>query len=88
VYRLLFLHKIQANVWLLKNQTYKDIEIFVVDCSSSDATATIVSQELFYPRRRKNKSQNFGISNSHGKFLLFLDSDMNCTATRNYAQLR
>jgi glycosyltransferase involved in cell wall biosynthesis len=64
----------------LKNQTYKNIEIFVVDSSSSDATTTIVSQfedvDLSTLEGERAKAKNFGISKAHGEFLLFLDSDM------------
>jgi glycosyltransferase involved in cell wall biosynthesis len=64
----------------LKNQTYKNIEIFVVDCFSSDATATIVSQfediNFSVIDAERTIAKNFGISKSHGEFLLFLDSDM------------
>jgi glycosyltransferase involved in cell wall biosynthesis len=64
----------------LKNQSYKNIEIFVVDCFSSDATATIVSQfedvNFSVIDAERTKAKNFGISKSHGEFLLFLDSDM------------
>jgi glycosyltransferase involved in cell wall biosynthesis len=64
----------------LKNQTYKNIEILVVDNFSSDNTAKIVSQfedvNFSVLEGERTKAKNLGVSKSHGEFLLFLDSDM------------
>jgi glycosyltransferase involved in cell wall biosynthesis len=64
----------------LKNQTYKNIEIFVVDNFSSDVTAKIASQfegvNFSILDGERTKAKNFGISKSHGELLLFLDADM------------
>jgi glycosyltransferase involved in cell wall biosynthesis len=64
----------------LKNQTYGNIEIIVIDNFSSDATAKIISQfddvNFSVLEGERTKAKNFGILKSQGEFLLFLDSDM------------
>lgn len=66
----------------LLSQTYKDIEIIVVNDGSTDATEEIIKQ---YKDKRikyyKNKNQgigktrNFGIEKATGNYIMFIDSD-------------
>lgn len=63
----------------VKLQTYKDIEILVVDACSSDETVKFVSSfeaTVLSFAVERSKAKNIGISKSHGDFLLFLDADM------------
>lgn len=66
------------------NQTYKDIEIIVVDDGSTDDTGNIIKNNYLSDRRiryfkKKNgglsSARNYGILNSKGKYLCFVDSD-------------
>jgi glycosyltransferase involved in cell wall biosynthesis len=64
-------------------QTYRDIEIILVNDGSTDNTDEIATQYLSDPRvryiRQKNSGQanakNTGIRNSKGSFVAFLDAD-------------
>jgi glycosyltransferase involved in cell wall biosynthesis len=63
----------------IKNQTYENIEIFVIDSFSSDNTSKLASMfnvKIFLLDGERAKAKNFGISNAAGQFLLFVDSDM------------
>jgi glycosyltransferase involved in cell wall biosynthesis len=60
-------------------QTYKKIEIFVVDRFSSDDTTKIASKfnaNILLIDNERNRAKNLAISKSNGEFLLFIDSDM------------
>lgn len=63
----------------IKNQTYKNIEIIVVDNNSTDMTKEIAKK---YTKLVLNKSpersaqRNFGALRSKGQYLFFIDSDM------------
>lgn len=74
-------------------QSYKSIEVIVIDNASSDNTATMLKRhfpDLFYICNKKNigasRAKNQGIKCSKGKYLWFLDSDsradnLNCLKT-------
>jgi len=65
------------------NQSYRDLELIVVDDHSSDDTLEIVhsirDSRLRYFRLRENKgaayARNFGISNANSSLIAFQDSD-------------
>ena len=65
----------------VKAQTYKNIEVIVVDDCSNDNTSNIVNlfPSVIYFRNEKNSgpgfSRQFGLRNSHGEFVVFLDDD-------------
>ncbi len=69
----------------LINQTLEEIEIIIVNDGSTDNSQKIIDQYIEkYPNKiksfyQKNKGQaaarNFGISNSTGEFIAFVDSD-------------
>lgn len=70
---------IQRCLESIKDQTYKNLEIFIIDNFSSDRTAKIAS--MFSPNillleGERTKAKNLGISKAKGEFLLFIDSDM------------
>jgi glycosyltransferase involved in cell wall biosynthesis len=63
----------------LKNQTYKRIEIIVVDNNSTDNTKKIAKKYtklVFNKGPERSAQRNFGGKNSKGKFLLIHDSDI------------
>ena len=65
------------------NQTYRDIEVLIVDDGSTDDTNSVVKPFLEDPRTRyifqQNKGQaaakNRGINESRGRYVAFLDAD-------------
>ena len=66
----------------IKNQTYKKVEIIVVDNNSIDNTKDIAKN---YTRKIYNKGpercsqRNFGANKAKGELILFLDSDAELT---------
>ena len=77
---------IRACLKSVKNQTYKDIEIIIVDNNSKDNTKEIVDDlrlrikdlriNLYNKGPERSAQRNFGVLKSKGDYLLFLDSDM------------
>lgn len=68
----------------LLNQTYKNIEILIVDNNSTDSTANICHEYvlknknikyLFCEIKGASAARNFGIKNSSGEFIYFIDAD-------------
>ena len=63
----------------IKNQTYKNIEIIVVDNNSTDNTKEIArkyTKLVFNKGPERSTQRNFGAKESKGEYLLFIDSDM------------
>src|SRR5919199_6032867 len=63
----------------IRLQSYKDIEIIVVDAHSLDSSTQIASNfnaKIYLAAGERTAAKNFGISKSTGEFLLFIDSDM------------
>ena len=70
----------------IKKQSYKDIEIIVVDNYSTDQTKEIVEEfkkrftplnvQLFNQGPERSAQRNFGVRQAKGKFVLIIDSDM------------
>jgi glycosyltransferase involved in cell wall biosynthesis len=67
----------------IKEQTYKKMEVFLVDNNSTDKTVFIARKfkDLkilnFGPER--SAQRNYGAKKSHGDYILFLDADMQLT---------
>ena len=62
----------------IKNQTYPDIEIIVVDNYSEDGTADIAREygaKVFKKGHERCAQVNFGIKNANGKYVYRVDSD-------------
>ncbi len=64
----------------IKSQTYKNIEIIVVDNGSIDKTKTIAqkyTKKVFDKGPERSAQRNYGLlEKSNGKYLLYLDADM------------
>jgi glycosyltransferase involved in cell wall biosynthesis len=66
----------------IKNQTYKNIEIIVVDNNSTDNTKEIAkkyTKNVFNKGPERSAQRNYGAKNAKGKYFLFIDSDMELT---------
>ena len=64
----------------IKKQSYKNIEVIVIDDASNDRTADIsrkYTNKVFVRKHAERSIQrNFGVKKAKGKYLLFLDADM------------
>lgn len=63
----------------IKNQSYKNIEIIVVDNNSRDKTKEIArkyTKRLYDKPPERSAQRNYGAAKARGDFLLFLDADM------------
>ena len=68
-------------IWSIKAQDYPNLELIVVDDHSGDNTS-LISQEfsdvIYYENSRNQGpgfSRKFGLSVSHGKYIVFIDDD-------------
>lgn len=62
-----------------QSQTYKNIEIIVVDNYSTDKTAEITKQftkNIYLKGSERSQQRNYGAWQARGKYLLFVDADM------------
>ncbi len=67
----------------LNSQTYRKIEIIVVDNSSVDKTKKIslrYTPRVYDKGPERSAQRNFGAKKAKGNFLLFLDADMKLTS--------
>ncbi len=63
----------------INDQTYKKIEIIIVDNNSQDKTKEIARRYtalVFNKGPERSAQRNFGASQAKGEYLLFLDADM------------
>ena len=63
----------------IKNQTYKNIEIIVVDKYSKDKTVEIAksygAKVFVINAKERSEQKNFGVEQSRGKYIYIVDSD-------------
>jgi len=63
----------------LKNQTYKDFDIWVVDAHSTDKTVEIAKKYtdnvIIAETKFPGEARNLGVKNSRGKIVAFIDAD-------------
>jgi len=68
----------------VRGQSHRNIEIIVVDNYSSDRTRKIAEKyaaRIFEASSERAKAKNLGAIVAHGKYLLFVDSDMALEST-------
>lgn len=66
----------------INKQSYKNIEIIIIDNLSSDNTTEIASRhnaKIVKIKASRSKARNIGINQSNGSFILCIDSDMELT---------
>jgi len=66
----------------IKNQTYKNIEIIVVDNFSRDRTVEICKEydaKVIQIKSERTQAKNVGLKDASGRYVLFIDSDMELT---------
>jgi len=66
----------------IRNQTYENIEVIVVDAFSHDDTRQIAEElgaKVFLLADERSPARNFGVRPARGSFVLFVDSDMELT---------
>lgn len=67
----------------IKEQTYKSIELVVVDNSSTDTTKTIArafTKHVYNRGPERSTQRNFGVDKATGDYVCIIDSDMNLSA--------
>lgn len=63
----------------IKNQTYQNIELIVVDNNSTDDTQEIAknyTDKVFNKGPERSAQRNYGVEQSIGEFVVIIDSDM------------
>lgn len=63
----------------VKDQTYQNLEIIVVDNNSTDRTKEIAKKhadKIFNYGPERSAQRNFGAKNCTGEYMVFIDSDM------------
>jgi glycosyltransferase involved in cell wall biosynthesis len=66
----------------IRNQSYRNIEIIVVDKNSRDKTVEIAKNynaKVFQLNAERAEAKNFGLGKAIGKYVCFIDSDMELT---------
>lgn len=70
---------IDACLKSIKNQNYEEVELIVVDNNSTDKTKEVArkyTKLVFNKGPERSAQRNFGALKSRGKYVLFIDSDM------------
>ena len=73
-------HNIENCLLSIKEQTYSNIEIILVDNNSNDKTIEIAlnfTSKIFYKGLERSAQRNYGMNEiARGKYVMFLDADM------------
>src|SRR3989338_1176356 len=67
----------------IKNQTYQNLEIIVVDNNSNDRTKQLAkgyTDKIYDFGPERSAQRNYGAGKSKGKYLFFLEADMELTS--------
>ena len=70
---------LEACLQSVKDQSYKHIEIIVVDNYSTDTTKEIAKKftdKVYNKGPERSAQRNYGASNGQGEFVVFIDADM------------
>jgi glycosyltransferase involved in cell wall biosynthesis len=73
---------IEACLKSIKKQTYKNIEVIIVDNFSTDRTVEIAKKHgarIIQASAERAKAKNIGLKLARGEYVLFIDSDMELT---------
>ncbi len=63
----------------VKNQTYKKVEVLLVDNYSTDSTLDIAKSlgaKVYLKGNERSAQRNYGVQMALGKYVLYLDADM------------
>ncbi len=63
----------------IRSQTFKNIELIVVDNFSEDKTAEFAKKytaKVYFKGNERSAQRNYGAKVASGKYLLYLDADM------------
>ena len=70
---------IESCLQSIKNQTFKNIELIVVDNFSEDKTAELAkkySAKVYFKGNERSAQRNYGAQVARGEYLIYLDADM------------
>jgi len=68
----------------IKNQTYKNWEIIIVDNSSADKTCEIAreyTKKVYTKGPERSAQRNYGVKKAQGKYVMILDADQQLAST-------
>lgn len=68
----------------IKSQTFKNIELIVVDNFSEDKTAVLAKKfdaKVYFKGNERSAQRNYGAKVARGKYLIYLDADMILSTT-------
>ncbi|MBP1043660.1 glycosyltransferase [Vagococcus sp. BWB3-3] len=80
---------IQRSITSCLNQSYKDIEVIIIDNHSTDKTADIIMSNkdsrvcyIYSEKKGRSLARNIGLKKAEGSYVQFLDADDELTASK------